>query len=433
MQEFTVDTAENPIDAFANLVRLLPDCVMTLDREGRITSFNLGAERLYGVAAADVIGKHGSVLVTDHDDQARLFERVVSGEIIPPSEAIRPLADGRRIAVMRSMGPLLGPEGEIIGVCVISHDISAELAERTAREHVEEQLRRSFDTALIATSLVSLDGIHMAVNDAACRLLGRTREELTSTNWEEFTHLDHRGEITQARAAALSGGDEGHIRQKRYLLPDGRTIWAEVHDVLVRNPDGTPSHFVIQLQDITHRRQEESRLRKMAERDPLTGLLNRRGFETVLEAHLRDLGRYTPSGALLMVDLDNFKHHNDTYGHNAGDELLAGIGRCLSDHLRGSDTAGRIGGDEFLVLLPHAHRDGAETVARMLLKRIQNTAAAITGDTDRPVTASIGVTCFDAAGKVSIKESLEQADSAMYEAKRLGKGRLAFYERAYAS
>lgn len=160
-----------------------------------------------------------------------------------------------------------------------------------------------------------------------------------------------------------------------------------------------------------------SRLRHLADHDPLTGLLNRRRFEQELARHLAHVRRYGPEGAALVLDLDRFKPVNDTHGHAAGDRLLARVASVLRERLRVTDVVARIGGDEFAVLLPRADRAGAEAVARSLVATVREQAIAAGAD---PVTVSAGVVLFADCGPVGAEAALAAADLAMYDAKAAG-------------
>jgi diguanylate cyclase (GGDEF)-like protein len=164
-------------------------------------------------------------------------------------------------------------------------------------------------------------------------------------------------------------------------------------------------------------------LERKAARDPLTGLLNRRGFEAALEAHTVFGERYGPQGALLLMDLDNFKLVNDTLGHARGDELLLACARALTGRLRETDAIGRLGGDEFAVLLPQEGLAEGARVAAHLITAVADATRTVTGDHGITVTGSIGVAEFG-AGEDG-EDILARADAAMYEAKAAGRNRYA--------
>ena len=171
-----------------------------------------------------------------------------------------------------------------------------------------------------------------------------------------------------------------------------------------------------------------SELRHLADHDPLTGLPNRRRFEQDLARHLAHVRRYGPEGAALVLDLDCFKPVNDTFGHAAGDRLLARVASVLRERLRATDVVARLGGDEFAVLLPRVDRAGAAAVARSLVETVR--AEALTADA-RGVTISVGAIAFEDFELASLPASvLAAADLAMYDAKAAGGDGWAFYAEA---
>ena len=165
-------------------------------------------------------------------------------------------------------------------------------------------------------------------------------------------------------------------------------------------------------------------LRHLADHDSLTELPNRRRFEQELARHLAHVRRYGPEGAALVLDLDCFKLVNDTFGHAAGDRLLARVARVLRERLRATDVVARIGGDEFAILLPRVDAAGATAVARSLVETVR--AEALTADA-QGVTISIGVIVFDPRSPVVPEGVLAAADIAMYDAKAAGGDAWAFY------
>jgi len=188
----------------------------------------------------------------------------------------------------------------------------------------------------------------------------------------------------------------------------------------VKDEAGEITHFVAVKQDVTERRRLEDSIVHLARHDPLTELPNRRVVEEDLVRLLARAERGLPS-ALLLVDLDNFKEVNDRCGHAAGDDALRAAARLFLDAVRPGDLVGRIGGDEFVVLLEGA---GAEE-ARAVAERIRDRAAALPLPEEYdgpPIGASVGVAL--AAGHRAPSEVLATADAALYDAKAAGKGRV---------
>lgn len=172
----------------------------------------------------------------------------------------------------------------------------------------------------------------------------------------------------------------------------------------------------------------EEKLRYMVDHDPLTGLFNRRAYERILGEHIARGERYGHEGAVLMLDLDEFKQVNDTLGHRAGDDLIVRVGRALAQRLRASDAVARLGGDEFAILLPKGGREQAEVVAASLLEtiRAERSARGRKGRA-RPISASIGLAPLGEATAISAEEALINADLAMYDAKEGGRDRYEVY------
>jgi diguanylate cyclase (GGDEF)-like protein/PAS domain S-box-containing protein len=344
----------------------------------------------------------------------------------------RVVADPDDVRILRVRGEYIarenGQPGRLLG---ITQDVTDERAEQAARLRAEEQLRRSFDEGLIGMSLTELDGRPLRVNNALCEIFGLTRVELLTRTFQELTHPDDRGDDVPMLEALLERGQKHYVREKRYIHADGHTIWAEVGVSLVTTADGT-SHLVGQVQDITERRAHLEHLRHMADHDPLTGLLNRRAFGRELSSHIARSQRYGVNGALLMFDLDNFKQHNDSHGHGAGDELLVALAECLRARLRATDVTCRLGGDEFAALLPNADAAHARLVTQSLLEHIRGIVGRrepVAGD--KGVTASIGLVCLDRLEALTPEGVMRAADQAMYEAKRRGRDRSAEWQPTF--
>ena len=173
------------------------------------------------------------------------------------------------------------------------------------------------------------------------------------------------------------------------------------------------------------RKESEERIAHLATHDTLTNLFNRRRFNEELECRLTQSSRYGAHGALLFIDLDNFKNVNDTYGHQTGDELLVNISTVLKQRLRKSDVLGRLGGDEFAVLLSHVNSEQAETIAEQMVETVSQNGK-YTKNNYTNVTASIGVALFPDHSQEP-DGLIACADHAMYQAKEGGRNRFCMY------
>ena len=164
-------------------------------------------------------------------------------------------------------------------------------------------------------------------------------------------------------------------------------------------------------------------LRQQSVRDPLTGLFNRRFLEEVLDRELARLERKNLPLSLIMIDVDNFKSFNDTFGHEAGDAVLRDLGGVLQRHVRGSDIACRYGGEEFTIVLPEASVEIGRQRAEMLREAARELRLVHDGKSLGAITLSLGVACFPGHGRRR-EHLLQVADAALYEAKNGGRNRV---------
>jgi diguanylate cyclase (GGDEF)-like protein/PAS domain S-box-containing protein len=286
----------------------------------------------------------------------------------------------------------------------------------------ERRFRAAFEHAPIGIGIFRADpaGLvrYIEVNPALCLIAGYPRKELLSRPAPHFTHPDDREAERQRLEWLLEGRIEEVSGEKRLVRPDGDARWVQVRSAPLG--DGT---FVQQLQDVTEHRRFQRELEHLASHDTLTGLLNRRRFEEALEQALANVRRHGDEAAVLTLDIDNFKHVNDTYGHPAGDEVLRAIAEALQGRTRATDRVARLGGDEFGVILARTDSDGARAVAEELLEAVRSAGVAI-GDRRIRVTASAGLRSLDSEERAGAGDLLSEADMAMYDAKERGRDRL---------
>ena len=165
-----------------------------------------------------------------------------------------------------------------------------------------------------------------------------------------------------------------------------------------------------------------TRVEVLAITDPLTGLFNRRRFETILELEYKKTARYQTPLSCLMIDIDHFKSINDTFGHHKGDVVLKEVALLIQRSIREVDTAARWGGEEFSVLIPTINRESALQPAKRILKAVSE--HAFPDITDRKITVSIGVADVPNVKVDSSSKLVQMADLAMYEAKKKGRNRI---------
>jgi diguanylate cyclase (GGDEF)-like protein/PAS domain S-box-containing protein len=418
-----VRSAHDGSRPLATMFELSTDAIITINRDHVITRFNGAAEQLFGWRAQDALGESVYKLTRDgaREEQYAFVDEIFDGRAQSATSQRRTLRNGRPITVSISGSPILDAFDNVSEACLIIRDLTAEQSGRAAQQMAEEQFARAFDEALIGMAILDTDRRLLRVNRALTRIFGREPQELLGSTLQEYAHEDFRADEAPVMRVLLSGVQRHHVRETCYVHSDGHTIWAEVAISLLTDAEGAADRMVIQVQDITERRAHVESLRHLADHDPLTGLLNRRGFERELESHLARTKRYGSTGALLLLDLDKFKIHNDTFGHDAGDELLSTLAEHLRSRLRTSDVVGRLGGDEFAVLLPDANRARAELVTSSLLDQVRTVTQMLPSAPDAAISASIGMVCFERTGPVELSSAKRFADAAMYEAKRLGR------------
>jgi len=311
-------------------------------------------------------------------------------------------------------------------------DISAERqaeAERRAAETRNRLLASLLDKAHDAISVSGTDLRISYWNQGAERLFGWTAAEAIGKTKSELLALD-KADLEQAFEQALRKGEwRGELTKRR---KDGSEVPVESHLTLVRGDDGQPQSVLAIDTDITQRKRDEQAILNLAFYDPLTRLPNRRLLLDRLRHAVAATKRDGHGGAVLFIDLDNFKTLNDTLGHDKGDQLLQQVARRLEARVsRGSDTVARHGGDEFVIVLESLSMDPEEAAAQAEL-----VAEKLLGAFDEPfqldghehhASPSIGVALFDKDMK-DIDELLKRADLAMYQAKAAGRNTIRFFD-----
>ncbi len=313
---------------------------------------------------------------------------------------------------------------------------------RLAEEQLSESealFRNYFELVQVGMGIASPEQKWLRVNRRLCDMLGYTEENLTGVRWSEFTHAED-FESDSVQFKRLVSGEIGqYALDERLTHKSGKVVFTHLTVSCRRKPDGRIDYVIASLDDISDRKLMEEQVRQLAFYDVLTELPNRRMLNDRLAQALALSKRTGLYGALMFIDLDNFKPLNDTHGHGAGDLLLMEVARRLTTGMREMDTVARFGGDEFVVMLNGLEEDKAEAAshANMVAEKI---LAALgepyeiklaEGEGSKIIThhcsASIGVVMFinHDAGQ---EELLKWADMAMYDAKEAGRNLIRFYE-----
>jgi len=411
-------------EKFAKAFHASPDgLLITRLRDGVILETNLGFSRITGYAIDQVVGRSTLEigLWADPHDRQQMIEQVREHGALHDFRAWINTRDGQRRLGELSVQPILIDDEPCM--LTIARDI-------TEREQMQERLHQAatvFESTAEGVMITDLEQRITAVNRAFSDITGYSEAEALGQNPRLLASGRHDSAFYAAmwHQLAAEGHWQGEVWNKRKngeLYPEWLTISS------VCDQSGQITHFVGVFADISSLKHAQDRLDYQAHHDPLTGLPNRMLFESRLEQALNDVRTDHQRGAVLFLDLDRFKHINDSLGHPVGDQLLKCIAQRLREQLRDIDTVARLGGDEFIVLLPGLHQPrDAERVATKLLACF---SAPFQADGHEFfISASIGISLFPEDGN-DVATLVKNADAAMYSSKAKGRNRVEFYTRS---
>lgn len=408
-----------PLDA---VIEASPDAVIVLTPDHRIARFNAAAERQYGHRADDVLGRQIREYwgPEEWSRDVDVIDQVLRGEVAGPVVRAWTQNDGSTMWLSLTGVPVRERDGRVIATYWGSRDITAKYLHQREREERITRFTTAFEVSPIGMLVATFDGEHTMANPALCRMFGYTRREFLALNGSALHHPEETETIRTTIQSLRQGRAASEAIRRRRRHKDGHHVWVEeTISVLERDPAST-FQLLVQCRDVSAEVEHERRAQRLMDHDHLTGLLNRRAFERISTEHHQAAYDAKERGSLLVIDLDGFKSHNDTFGHAMGDRILVAVAAGLRRDLRDGDVAARIGGDEFAVLLRDREGAAADDVAGRLVDAIAAAVEEFRHGAD-PVTASIGVADVDHTATMA--DVAQRADRAMYRAKRQGRDR----------
>lgn len=409
--------------------------------DGIVLTWNKGAEQIFGFTEDEVVGESHMCMFPDFlkSEEAKIWKRVTSGEVITNYETVRQDRDGCLVDVAMSLSPISEKE-QVTRVVIVAHDITERKSmdralmqsERTHRERVAE----------LKTVLDSVPTPVWIAHDIECKVISGNRAAYNLLKLPQGSNLSLTSPAQKMPYAiyrngralapqelpvqmAASRGIDVHDFEQDLVFEDGTIRHIVGNATPLRDSSGNVTGAVSAAIDITARKGAEEQIRKMAHFDALTNLPNRVLLMDRLEHAIAMSARNQTHTGVIFIDLDHFKGINDTLGHHVGDLLLQQVADRLREDVREVDTVSRLGGDEFLIIVPELRQvDDARHISRKLLQSLSE-PYVVTGQ-KLEVTPSIGVSVFPDDG-TEPSALIRLADQAMYQAKQEGRRTIRFF------
>jgi len=417
---------------FQELFQGVPIACFCFDASGKILEWNRACESLFCQTADHALERPVWEIVgrtEDADITRALVMSVAAGESYEGYEWQDVDPYGVTRYFLANTYPLRSIDGTITGGISANIDISA-------RKYAEHALQESEERWYLAVR-GNNDGIwdwnvrtNQTYFSARCaQILGYDDETEVATSREEWMRhifVEDRVGVSEAFQAHIERKTEYYYAEYRVTAKDGSQLWILDRGQAMWNRNGQALRVAGSFTDITARKKYEEelheakgKLEELASRDGLTGLKNRRAFNDRLEVEFERSRRYGNPLSIVLLDVDKFKHYNDTYGHPAGDLVLKTVAHLLEASIRDSDFVARYGGEEFVLILPHTPADAAMRVAERCRSRIEGHPWP-----DRAVTASFGIATLQAGVNLNRDELVKASDEALYASKESGRNRV---------
>ena len=409
------------------LLDRLMDAIILISDERRIIYCNAAATELYRMPQEEMLGQYTDIFVPDAES-ARMAEFVmdIRRDRKPvETDTWSRRGDGTQVPVHLRVTPIIDDDGLITAVASVSYDISHRMA-------LEERERQAAERAQLLGNLVENlgdpvfhirpDGTISYVNSACQLVYGYAKEEMLDRP-SSMLHPEDRMATMERYVQQVQQSDRAIVLETEALHKDGSRFPVELRSTALLDREGAFLGIGSVVRDMTRQKELEAELRRMADTDALTGLANRHRVSRVADTEVRRALRYNRGLAVVTCDLDHFKAVNDEHGHAGGDIALKAFadaaGECLRQPM---DLLGRVGGEEFAVILPETDLAGAERVAERIRSAVEQIRISYQGR-EFGLTVSLGVSQL-LDGETSLEAAMNRADDALYRAKENGRNRV---------
>jgi diguanylate cyclase (GGDEF)-like protein/PAS domain S-box-containing protein len=429
---FYRNQAEINEERFRNLIEFSPYPVLVY-QDNKIVYINDKLEQLLQSSYEDIIGKSifDYALPEYHSSiKERISMATNESRNVERNQLKIRVATNKILDIEVTSVPIV--YNDKLGIEVFIRDITAvnRLAEKSRKN--EDLYRFITDNSTDIISYINPNGVYEFMSPSCTQLLGYTQNEIENQNMFAFIHPEEMEEIAKTFAEAKSHIDFASLTH-RYKKKDGSFLWLETNARTIRNINQELEGVVTVSRDISKRMEKEEKLLKTNEMlqylsnyDPLTDIPNRRYFEQTLKDEWNRTMRQSLPLSLLMIDIDNFKKYNDSYGHQAGDICIQQIAKGIKMTLkRPGDFVARFGGEEFVVLLPETDLKGAQYIGESLLSTMKKLQIPTeVSEISNYVTLSIGCATLVPSAQHKPDDLIKQADKNLYTAKEAGKNQV---------
>ncbi|WP_291326296.1 PAS domain S-box protein [Desulfovibrio sp. UCD-KL4C] len=409
---------EDGLRRYEQIISTTPDLFSLVNSDCKYVMVNDAYLKCFGRTRDSFLGSHiGDVLGWENfkSKSEPMVKAAFEGRTVGYKDWVE-IPETGRMFMSVTYQPIDSLTGSERFVAINGHDL-------TALKIAEEDRQHLFQVSIDMLCVIDFDDHFIELNPAWSKTLGWSIEELKKKNVLDFVHPDDKAKTIEIRDK-LYLGEPLHHFEHRFQCKDGSWKWISWNSTA----DLDRKQIIAVARDVTMQKNMVDELKRLANTDSLTGANNRRSFIAKARLEFERFRRYGGSTCIVMMDIDDFKNINDTYGHDVGDIVLKELVCCCRATLRTADIFGRVGGEEFAAVLVHGDLESAKLIAERLRNKLKKMEIEINGKVIQ-FTVSIGLACLSEKDsqedtEFSMEGLLKKADRCLYRAKQQGKDRV---------